>query len=67
MSYFVNILSRVRNIFLPGCSQVFSLLNLKFKSISKSHKNPPKERNPLIDSIDNVEQYLWSELQLIQV
>ena len=38
-----------------------------FRGIFKSHKNPPKERNPLIDSIDNVEQYLWSELQLIQV
>ena len=67
MSYFVGILSGVGDIFFRGFLQVVSLLNLMFRGISESHKNPPKEENPLIDSIDNVEQYLWSELQLIQV
>ena len=39
VSYFVDILSGVGDIFLPSCSQIFSLLNIKFKVISKSHKS----------------------------
>ena len=40
MSYFVYILNRVGDIFLPGCPQVFYLLNVRFKGISEPHKNP---------------------------
>ena len=62
-SYFVGILSGVRDIFLLGCPQVFSMFNLRFRVISEPHKSPIllikknikvqfKEENPLIDSID---------------
>ena len=37
VSYFVGILSGVGDIFLPGCPQVFSLLNVEFRDISESH------------------------------
>ena len=47
MSYFVDILSRVGDIFLPSCSQVFSLLNVKFRSIFDHIKVQSKEGNPL--------------------
>ena len=40
MSYFVDILNGGEKFFLPGCSQVFSLLNVKFKSISELNKSP---------------------------
>ena len=40
MSYFAGILSKVGNIFLSDCSQVFFLLNIKFRGISKAHKSP---------------------------
>ena len=40
VSYFAGILSKVGNIFLSGCSQVFFLLNVKFRGISKAHKSP---------------------------
>ena len=40
MSYFVDILSGVKNIFLPGYSQNFPLLNIRFMSIFKPYKNP---------------------------
>ena len=40
MSYFVGIISGVRDVLLSGCTQVFSLLNLKFRSISKPDKSP---------------------------
>ena len=39
MSYFVNILSGVIDIFLPSYTQVFSLLNLRFMGIFEPHKN----------------------------
>ena len=39
VSYFVGILSRVWDIFLLGCPQIFSLLNVKFKGISESQKS----------------------------
>ena len=39
VSYFVGILSEVGDIFLLGCPQVFSLLNVRFRGISKLHKN----------------------------
>ena len=42
--YFIDILSGIGNIFLSGCSQVFFLLNLKFKTISKPHKSPVQKR-----------------------
>ena len=40
MSYFVDILSGVKNIFLPGYSQIFPLLNIRFMSIFKPYKSP---------------------------
>ena len=39
VSYFVGILSGVRNIFLLDCLQVFSLLDVRFRSIFKQRKN----------------------------
>ena len=39
MSYFVGILHEIRDIFLPGCSQVLSVLNVGFRGISELHKN----------------------------
>ena len=39
ISYFVDIFSRVENIFLNGCFQILSVLNIRFKNISKLHKN----------------------------
>ena len=40
MSYFIGILNEVGDIFLLDYLQVFSLLNLRFKDISKSYKSP---------------------------
>ena len=40
VSFFVGIISGVRDVLLPSCTQVFSLLNLKFRSISKPDKSP---------------------------
>ena len=40
MSYFVGFVSGVRDMFLLGCPQVVSLLNLRFKGISEPHKSP---------------------------
>ena len=37
--YFIGILSGIGDIFLPG-SQVFSLLNIRFRGISESYKSP---------------------------
>ena len=48
VSYFVGILSRVGDIFLSSCSQVFSLLNLRFKGIFKLHKSPVQRRESFI-------------------
>ena len=53
MSYFVDILSGVKNIFLPGYSQIFPLLNIRFMSILNYIKVQFEEGNPLINSIDN--------------
>ena len=39
MLYFVGNLSEVEYIFLPGNSQVFSLLKIRFKSIFESYKS----------------------------
>jgi len=39
ISYFVGILIGIGNIFLSGCPQVFFLLNIGFRSISKLHKS----------------------------
>ena len=44
MSYFVEILSEVRDIYLPSCLQVFSLLNIRFKGISKLHKSSVQKK-----------------------
>ena len=38
--YFVGILHGVKDIFLLDCPQVLSLLNVRFKGISKPHKSP---------------------------
>ena len=37
--YFVGILSEIGEIFLLGCSQVFSQLNVRFKGIFEPHKS----------------------------
>ena len=39
VSYFVNILSRFRDIFLLSCLKVFFLLNLKFMGIFEPCKD----------------------------
>ena len=44
MSYFIGVLNGVGDIFLLGCSQVFSLLNLKFRGISEPNKSPVQRR-----------------------
>ena len=36
--YFISILSGVRDIFLLGCPQVFSLLNVWFRDISEPYE-----------------------------
>ena len=47
MSYFVGILCKVRDIFLPGYLQVLSLLNLGSRGIFEQHKSPIKiEESP---------------------
>ena len=38
--YFVGILNKVADIFLPGYPQVFSLLNLRFRGIFEPQKSP---------------------------
>ena len=43
LSYFLGILRGVENIFLlglPSCPQILFLLNIGFRGISESHKNP---------------------------
>ena len=53
MSCFIGILSGVRDIFLPSCSQVFFSLNVKFSAISEPHKSPVKKKeNLLINNIN---------------
>ena len=44
MSYFVGFVSGVRDMFLLGCPQVVSLLNLRFRGISEPHKNLVQRR-----------------------
>ena len=39
MLYFISILSGVRDIFLSGCPQVFSQLNVRFRDISDPYKS----------------------------
>ena len=48
MSYFVSILSGVRDIFLSGYPQVYSQLNVRFTDISKPHKSPIQRRESYI-------------------
>ena len=56
MSYFIGILSGVGDIFLSSCPQIFPLLNVRFRCISKPQKKiQSKKSNPLINSIDNFE------------
>ena len=43
MSYFVSILSRVKNIFLLGC-QVFFPVKPRFRCIFESHKSPIQKK-----------------------
>ena len=38
--YFVGILNEIGEIFLPGCSQVFFQLNIRFRGIFEPHKSP---------------------------
>ena len=49
MSYFIRILSGVREIYLPDCPQVFSQLNVRFRDIFERHKGP----------IQRVESYIY--------
>ena len=44
MFYFVGILSRVGDLFLYGCPQVFFPLNIRFKDNSELHKSPVKKK-----------------------
>ena len=60
VSYFVGILSGTGDIFLPDCPQVFSLLSLRFRSISKSYKSPVQSGDPLLNSIDKTFQEIES-------
>ena len=39
ISYFVDILSAVGDVFLPSCPQVLFLLNVGFRGIFKPHKS----------------------------
>ena len=43
MSYFIGILRGVEKIFLSGCLQVLSLVNVGSKDISESHKSSIKK------------------------
>ena len=53
MSCFIDILSGVRDIYLPSCSQDFFSLNVKFSAISEPHKSPVKKKeNLLINNIN---------------
>ena len=52
MLYFVGNLSEVEYIFLPGSSQVFSLLKIRFKSIFESYKSLIEKGDSLIYSVD---------------
>ena len=64
MSYVVGILSEVGDIFLRSCSQVFSLLNVRFRGILNNIKIQSKVGNPLIDSIDKT--YLIAKICALQ-
>ena len=44
VSYFVIILSGVRDIFLLSCLQVFFLLNVGLEVFFESHKSPVQKR-----------------------
>ena len=44
VSYFVGILSGVGDVFLSDCFQVFSLLNIRFRGISKLYKSSVQRR-----------------------
>ena len=44
VSYFVGILSGVEDVFLSDCFQVFSLLNIRFRGISKPYKSSVQRR-----------------------
>ena len=54
MSYSVGVLSGVGDISLLICLQVFSLLKVRFRGISESHKSliQKKKKNSLINNID---------------
>ena len=41
MSYFIDILSGVGDIFLSSCPQIFPPLNVRFRGISKPQKKNP--------------------------
>ena len=53
MSYVVGILSEAGDIFLRSCSQVFSLLNVKFRVFLNHMKVQSEEENSLIDNSNN--------------
>ena len=44
VSYFVVIVSGVGNTFLLDCPQNFSLLKVRFRDISESHKSPVQKK-----------------------
>ena len=44
VSYFVGILSGAEDILLQSCPQVFSLLNVRLRSIYEQHKSPNLKR-----------------------
>ena len=51
MYYFIGILNEVGDIFLLDYLQVFSLLNLRFKDISKSYKSSVQRGESFIYTI----------------
>ena len=60
VSYFVGILSRVGDIFLSSCSQVFSLLNLRFRGIFELYKSPVQRRESFIYIYKSLKgTYIW--------
>lgn len=58
LSYFVSILSEVRNIFYHVVFKKFSLLNIRFNGILNYIKVQFKERNSLINNIDITINYI---------
>ena len=62
MSYFVGILSGVGDIFLSDCSQIFFLLNIKFRGIFKPFLNHIKVQLYVYQSLKGT--YIWVNMNI---